>query len=95
MIKVLSAGFYSSIQDQGRIGFADIGVPVSGVMDSYSANLANAILNNSLETPVLEITLGGCVLEFTTETQICITGADFSPKLNDERIQLNTLILTL
>lgn len=91
MINVLSSGIYSSIQDQGRIGFAAIGVPISGVMDAYSANLANTILNNSLEVALLEITLGGCVLEFTKETQICISGADFSPKLNGKKMFLNTL----
>lgn len=92
MINVLSSGIYSSIQDRGRIGFADIGVPVSGVMDAYSANLANTILNNSLEVALLEITFGGCVLEFITEIQICVTGADFSPKLNGKEMSLNTLI---
>jgi len=47
MIKVLKAGFFSSIQDKGRIGFASIGVPISGVMDAYAADIANSILNNS------------------------------------------------
>ena len=46
MIKVLHPGFYTSIQDLGRVGYANIGVPTSGVMDSYAAKLANGILNN-------------------------------------------------
>lgn len=92
MIKVLKAGFFSTIQDKGREGFASIGVPVSGVMDLYSADLANSILNNGLESAVLEITFGGCKLEFLTETIICISGGDFSPKINDKLIQQNSRI---
>ena len=46
MIKVLHPGFYSTIQDSGRIGFQQYGVPYSGVMDTYSAALANHILGN-------------------------------------------------
>ncbi len=92
MIKVLKPGFYTSIQDKGRTGFAAIGVPVSGVMDSYSANLANSILNNNLNNALLEITFGGCKLEFLSETIICISGGDFSPKINNQLIQLNSRI---
>ncbi|MEE9409040.1 MAG: biotin-dependent carboxyltransferase family protein [Polaribacter sp.] len=92
MIKVLKAGFYTSIQNRGRVGFAEIGVPVSGVMDSYSAYIANSILNNSLDIAVLEITFGGCELQFLTDTFICISGGHFSPKINDKSIPLNSRI---
>ena len=67
MIKVLKAGFYSSIQDKGRIGFASLGIPISGVMDTYSANIANSILGNSLGAALLEITFGGTKLEFLSD----------------------------
>ena len=63
MIKVLKSGFYTTIQDKGRVGFASLGVPVSGAMDSYSSGLTNHILNNSLDCAFLEITLGGLKLE--------------------------------
>ncbi|MGK0412918.1 MAG: biotin-dependent carboxylase-like uncharacterized protein [Polaribacter sp.] len=92
MIKVLKAGFYASIQDMGRVGFASVGVPVSGVMDQYSANIANSILNNDIEDAVLEITFGGCELQFLTETIICISGADFSAKINGKLVILNSRI---
>ena len=89
MIKVLKAGFYSTIQDRGRVGFAAIGVPVSGVMDSYAANIANSILDNSLDDAVLEIFYGRTELQFLSDTFICVSGGDFSPKINDKRIQMN------
>jgi allophanate hydrolase subunit 2 len=95
MIKVLKAGFYSSIQDKGRVGFTSIGVPVSGVMDTYSSNIANSILNNSLEDAVLEITFGGTKLQFLFDTFICISGGDFSSKINGKLISNNYRIKVL
>jgi biotin-dependent carboxylase-like uncharacterized protein len=92
MISVLKAGFYTSIQDRGRVGFAAIGVPVSGVMDLYSSDLANSVLNNPLENAVLEITFGGCKLQFLSPTFICISGGDFSAKINDKVVPLNSRI---
>lgn len=92
MIRVLNAGFFTTIQDKGRVGFAKFGIPISGVMDSYSADLANHILNNSLDTALLEITFGGCSLQFIKNTMICISGADFSPTVNQMKIPLNTRI---
>ncbi|CAL2104692.1 Allophanate hydrolase subunit 2 [Tenacibaculum sp. 190130A14a] len=91
MIKVLNPGIYSTIQDNGRKDYRKIGVPVSGAMDTYSAQLANHLLHNDEVAALIELTFGGCKLEFLTDTLICITGADFSPKLNDTRIQLNSV----
>lgn len=93
MIKVLKSGFYTSIQDQGRVGFASLGVPISGVMDAYSANLANSILNNPLSDALIEITFGAAQFQFLASTNICISGGDFSPKINDHPMALNSKIL--
>lgn len=92
MLKVLKAGIFTTIQDQGRIGYASFGIPISGAMDGYSSNLANHILNNALEDAVIEITLGGCEFQFLEKTFICISGGDFSPKINNRSIALNSRI---
>lgn len=83
MIDVLAPGIYSTIQDFGRIGFQEYGVPYSGVMDRTAASLANAILGNSPDSPVLEITMQGPKLQFKCTTTICVTGANLSAKLNN------------
>jgi biotin-dependent carboxylase-like uncharacterized protein len=90
MIEVLSGGLYTSIQDLGRFGFRRNGVPLSGVMDSYSARLANRLLGNTNQVAVLEITHIGPVLYFKSNTEIAITGAGFAPTLNDLKVALNT-----
>lgn len=92
MIKVLKTGFYSTIQDCGRIGFQEYGVPISGTMDNYSALIANTLLHNDINDAVLEITMTGPTLQFNCNTSICITGADISPKLNEVTIKLNSVI---
>lgn len=81
-----------SIQDFGRIGFAKKGIPKGGVMDFFAANLANTLLNNDISDAVIEITFGFGKLEFTSNTFICLTGGDFSPKLNAISIKMNSII---
>ncbi len=93
MIKVISGGLYTSVQDLGRFGQREFGVPLAGAMDSYSARLANRLVGNSSDAAILEITHIGPVLHFTDKTEIAITGAGFSPTLNDDEIPLNTRIL--
>lgn len=89
MVKVLSPGFYSTIQDLGRIGFQKFGVPYSGVMDVYSATLANLILGNKANDAVIEMTMTGTKLQFSCSTYICVSGADMSPQLNGVPIHIN------
>lgn len=93
MIKVLKPGVYSTVQDQGRQGFASMGVPVSGVMDIYSYKLANRILNNVENDAVIEITLGNCEFQFLVDTEICISGAICNIKINENPVVLNKRII--
>ncbi len=91
MIKVLHAGIYSSIQDQGRLGFAKMGIPLAGAMDQFSSQLGNTLLKNRTSDAVIEVTFGMAKFEFVSDAFICITGGDFSPKLNDEFIEMQTV----
>ncbi|CAL2089311.1 Allophanate hydrolase [Tenacibaculum sp. 190524A05c] len=92
MIKVISPGISTRIQDTGRFGFAHFGVPTSGAMDLRSYQLANAILNNKLNAAVLEITYGNAKFEFLADHEICISGANFTPQINNQQITLNKRI---
>lgn len=92
MVEVLKSGFFTTVQDLGRYDFQHYGVPISGAMDHYSANLANALLNNDKNDAVLELTMTGPSLQFRCDTQICISGADMSPQLNNEAVNLNHVV---
>ena len=91
MIEVLKTGLYDTIQDLGRMGYQEFGVPISGVMDRYSATLANSILGNSSHAAVLESIIVGPHLKFNQETAICISGADMNVKLNDIELKTNAV----
>lgn len=92
MITVLNSGIYSTIQDLGRSSFANIGVPVSGAMDSYAAKIGNQLLHNKLEDAVIEITFGGCKFRFEKDLKICLSGANFSPKIDDKKVLMNSVL---
>ncbi len=88
MIKFISKGLYTTIQDDGRFGYRNIGVPSSGYMDRESAQIANLIIDNPINNPLIEATLIGPTIKFEKSTFICITGSDFNPMLNESRIAL-------
>jgi|TARA_B110000914_G_scaffold120067_1_gene104832 biotin-dependent carboxylase-like uncharacterized protein len=89
MIKVIKSGLYSTIQDLGRFGFENYGVPISGSMDQFSSIISNKLLGNNDNDAVMEITMTGPVLKFLEKTKISITGADISPSINDNPVKLN------
>jgi len=78
----LKPGLHTTVQDQGRLGFQQLGVPINGVMDKHSARLANELVGNNSEAPLFEITLFGPKIQFSGNGQIAITGADLSAKIN-------------
>ncbi|EKF56199.1 allophanate hydrolase subunit 2 [Galbibacter marinus] len=86
MIEVLKTGFLTSIQDRGRYNHRHHGVPISGVMDEISANMANALLGNSIEDAVMEITLSGPELLFESDAIITLCGAFMSPTINEKEL---------
>jgi len=92
MIKILKKGLHTSIQDLGRIGYRNYGIPISGAMNSDDAKMSNLILGNNETDAVMEITLQGPKLQFLDETPIAITGANLSPTLNGIALEMNKSI---
>jgi len=62
LLEVVESGVLVSIQDQGRPGYRDIGVPVSGALDPELMAAANALLRNQPGAAVLEVLLKGPTL---------------------------------
>ena len=78
----------TTIQDKGRFGYSHLGVTNSGVMDEYAYIVANRLLNNPLDTNILEITLSNLELIASIETKIAITGANCDFFINDEKKEI-------
>lgn len=76
VFSVVRAGLGASIQDLGRSGLAQFGVPPGGAMDDHAAGRANHLLDNPIEAPVLELLLQGTRLDVMHDMWIAITGAD-------------------
>lgn len=86
MLKLLKSGFFTTVQDGGRFGYRNKGVPVSGAMDSLAITTANELLENEEEAAALEITMTGPTIEFDEKTYIVLAGADMSATLNNRPI---------
>jgi biotin-dependent carboxylase-like uncharacterized protein len=67
-LEVVVPGPLTTIQDLGRIGYQDVGVPRSGPLDRASLTLANALVGNPPDTPSLEILLQGPTLKVLAES---------------------------
>jgi biotin-dependent carboxylase-like uncharacterized protein len=75
MIEVLEAGPLTSVQTAfGRPAWRQAGVPVGGAADAWSARLANRLVGNDDDAPLLEITLGGARLRLDRPGMIAATG---------------------
>ncbi len=86
-IRIVNPGMHSTIQDSGRTGFREYGLPVSGVMDIRSFHLANWLVRNDRNEALIETTFPGIVIEFLSTTIFAIAGGDMSPELNGKKIQ--------
>ena len=91
-VRILKGGMLTTVQDLGRTGYQSQGFSVSGVMDVRSFKIANLLLDNPENEAVLEFTLMGPTLEFTSETIISITGGDFRPQINGKPAKMYTAI---
>lgn len=92
MLNILKSGFYTTVQDTGRFGFRDKGVPVSGFMDMSTVYKLNMLLENDHDAAVLEMTMTGPTLEFEEDTFIVLGGAEMTVTLNNEPVK-NYVIL--
>jgi antagonist of KipI len=86
--EVLEPGILTTIQDLGRYGFSQFGVPPSGALDTSSFRIGNLLVGNTEEEAGLETTLTGLKIKALREVVIAITGGDFSPALNEEPLEM-------
>lgn len=86
VIHIVKPGLFSTLQDMGRRGHQDAGIPFGGAMDKEAHKIANELLDNPHETPTIEMTLIGAELLFEGSGQIAITGADMHADLNGKPV---------
>lgn len=82
VLTVHSAGLSTTVQDLGRPGRYEIGMPPSGAMDQFSLRVANALVGNPENTAGLEATYVGPTLEFGDLRTVALTGGDAGATVN-------------
>ena len=91
-ITVVKPGWLTTVQDMGRYGYQQYGMPVSGPMDRRSHVIANRLVGNRDQEAALEITLKGPELLFETAAVVAVTGADLSPSIDSVPLPLWTSV---
>jgi len=84
--EVILPGPLTTVQDLGRYGYQQYGVPPSGALDDYAFRTGNLLVGNEEGAASLEITLFGCQLRVLQDTTVAVTGADLAAALNGSPI---------
>ena len=75
IIEILEPGALTSVQDAvGRPSWRHLGVPAGGAADAWSARLANRLVGNPDDAPLLEITLIGPTIRLEIKTVVALVG---------------------
>ncbi|EXJ12326.1 MULTISPECIES: 5-oxoprolinase subunit C family protein [Nitrincola] len=88
IFRVIQAGPLAQLQDAGRFGVRHLGLTQGGPMDLESWALANQLLDNAWGCAVLEITVGGLILECLEDVDCAMTGADLGATVDKSPIPL-------
>jgi biotin-dependent carboxylase-like uncharacterized protein len=89
---LLQPGALTTLQDNGRSGYAQYAIPSGGVMDVVAAHKAQQLVGNDPDWPIVECTLKGPKIKFESETKIALTGGDMQWKLNGKLVERNAVI---
>ncbi|TWT88575.1 KipI antagonist [Pseudobythopirellula maris] len=73
-MKVLDGGAQTTVQDLGRPGLQSIGVTPGGAMDPVAARLANLLVGNRENAPLLEAVLRGPKLRAQCDVTAAVVG---------------------
>nr|MCW2728960.1 allophanate hydrolase [Aeromicrobium sp.] len=83
-VEILEPGLASNIQDQGRPGYYNVGIPPGGAADLNAAATANQLVGNDVGAAVIESPYMGPSLRFDTATVVAVTGGTVPVTLNKE-----------
>ncbi|WP_022871924.1 urea amidolyase family protein [Nesterenkonia alba] len=76
VVDILASGPRTLIEDLGRGGYADLGVPRSGAADRAAARQANQLVGNDESAAVFEVLSGGLELTVQQTAVLAVTGAE-------------------
>ncbi|HLW38725.1 MAG TPA: biotin-dependent carboxyltransferase family protein [Candidatus Eremiobacteraceae bacterium] len=87
-VRILVPGLLTTLQDGGRARSGAFGVARAGFADWWSAGVANALVGNARDAPLIETTLTGVLFAVTRPVHIAVSGADADVTVNDHAVLL-------
>ncbi|HEY3277283.1 MAG TPA: biotin-dependent carboxyltransferase family protein [Syntrophorhabdaceae bacterium] len=93
MIEIVNPGLLCLTVDEGRNGFAHIGVPSSSALDRYALRAVNYLTGNSSVAPALEVMGKGFACIAGLDVGCAITGARVRALIDGEPVPLWTPFL--
>ncbi|GAA3558430.1 biotin-dependent carboxyltransferase family protein [Amycolatopsis ultiminotia] len=73
-LEIVETGALTLVQDLGRPGYAHLGVPPSGALDTAALRLANRLVGNAEDAAGIETVLGGLAVRATESCTAAVTG---------------------
>jgi antagonist of KipI len=77
-LEVIDSSGLATIQDAGRHGWRQFGVPTSGPMDVFAFHAANTLAGNPRECAGIEIGLGDATFRATQDCILAVTGIGYN-----------------
>ena len=89
--EIIRAGINTTFQDKGRNNLYHIGIPFSGAMDNRNYLLANRLVGNKLDIPVIEFAYQGPLLKYNGDAITIALAGDviFKIRKKDNEIEGN------
>jgi antagonist of KipI len=75
MLRLVTGGLQTTVQDLGRMGHQRSGVPVGGAMDRVALRVGNLLVGNAEGAAAIEASLIGPAITFGQGTLIAVTMA--------------------
>ena len=82
MLEVIEPGLLTTVQDGGRPGAVDLGVPIGGACDAWCLAVTNGLLGNPQTAAGLEMTLLGATFGVLADCVVGLAGADMEASLD-------------
>lgn len=92
-LKILKAGMLDTVQDLGRYGYQQFGINPTGTIDKHAASIANILVGNDVNEPIIEMRFPAQSIFFEQPAMIALTGADFNATINGQSIPINHPVL--
>lgn len=88
-MKLIKKGLLDTWQGLPIYGLQHEGIPPGGAMDTFSLQIANALVGNDLYDKVLEMHFPTGVYQFETSTLLAICGANFTACVDNVEVPMN------